>query len=85
MESPRLAEIHARCEKARAATTVLRDHARQYGMTHFTRDPLVMDVHRSLDDVDVLLDLVHQLYEEITMLRAGTPSTLPSATRRSEP
>lgn len=35
--------------KAREATTVFRDFAREHGMSHWTRDPLVMVIHNALD------------------------------------
>lgn len=41
-------------DKARRAVDRLRDFAREHGMSHHQRDPLVMDIHRALDAFDKL-------------------------------
>jgi hypothetical protein len=39
-------------DEARRAVDRLRDFAREHGMSHHQRDPLVMDIHRALDAFD---------------------------------
>lgn len=42
-------DLPAKMVKAREAINRFRDFAREHGMDHFRRDPLVMDIHRALD------------------------------------
>lgn len=47
---------HKLTDKARRAVDCLRDFAREHGMHHRERDPLVLDIHRALDEFDEMFD-----------------------------
>lgn len=53
MSNPNL-PLSDEIKDALEAVGVLRDHAREHGMTHFIRDPLVMRIHRALDRIATL-------------------------------
>jgi hypothetical protein len=46
--------------EARDAVTQLRDYARQFGMDHHRRDPLVWKIHRALDALALVREDVPQ-------------------------
>jgi hypothetical protein len=50
------AELQAIVSKVRAAVDALRYFARANGMDHYTRDPLVLDIHRAVDVAELARD-----------------------------
>jgi hypothetical protein len=66
-------------EKARQATTTLRDFARVHGMHHKERDPLVMAIHDALDSVEALTAAHESLKGEHERLRAQSNSNATAA------